>query len=184
LGVCSKIIKRGREDLTFFEDLNFGKMASKCIRVHVPLSVDNPKTNVFNCPDLIKKHLRGSSSSNAMQIDHSEESEARNDPLEGGSREESNVDQDMDDDSEEEEENAGQVRRSYSNAWNDYFFNERLTLLQKPKRIDYTNNYDSEDDFIDDSELYYKEDAYVAPVTEAEIGFFAWKGPIENFFEE
>ncbi|KND04661.1 uncharacterized protein SPPG_00377 [Spizellomyces punctatus DAOM BR117] len=44
-------------------------------------------------------------------------------------------------------------------------------------------DYDFEDDFIDDSDLFYNEVGYVPP-SEWNYGFFAWRGPVENFFEE
>ncbi|KAJ3173583.1 hypothetical protein HDU88_002670 [Geranomyces variabilis] len=43
--------------------------------------------------------------------------------------------------------------------------------------------YDIDDEFIDDSDLFFSEVGYVAP-QEIESGFFAWRGPVENFFKE
>ncbi|KAJ3132071.1 hypothetical protein HK101_004639, partial [Irineochytrium annulatum] len=43
--------------------------------------------------------------------------------------------------------------------------------------------YDLEDDFIDDAEMYYTEGGYI-PASTSNYGFFIWKGPIENYFEE
>ncbi|KAJ3180060.1 hypothetical protein HDU87_002284 [Geranomyces variabilis] len=56
------------------------------------------------------------------------------------------------------------------------------TPKKRKKRVtdDY---YDIDDEFIDDSDLFFSEVGYVAP-QEMESGFFAWRGPVENFFKE
>ncbi|KAJ3415266.1 hypothetical protein HDV05_005276 [Chytridiales sp. JEL 0842] len=143
-----------------------------CTRIKLDISYDNPKNNVFDFQEIIKRHLRGQpvqplNSSSSLSVTGG-----------GGDGDGGDL---MNDGGHMGNESGDEGSQSE----NDKDSNDESDQQgPKPKRIDYTNTYDSEDDFIDDSELYYKEDAYVAPLVESNIGFFAWKGPIENFFEE
>ena len=59
---------------------------------------------------------------------------------------------------------------------------------QKRKRLDPEDDYDLNDNWIDDSDLYYTQecgDGEVLPVgKEWDFGFFAWKGDVSQFLSE
>lgn len=50
------------------------------------------------------------------------------------------------------------------------------------KRFDPEDEYDLEDDFVDDSDMFFGDVNYVPP-KKWDFGFFAWRGQIENFFK-
>ncbi|TPX48154.1 hypothetical protein SeMB42_g01755 [Synchytrium endobioticum] len=57
-------------------------------------------------------------------------------------------------------------------------------LSKKKKRTRPTwDDYDLDDAFIDDSDLFGAEVNY-APPAKWDYGFFVWRGPVENFFDE
>lgn len=51
------------------------------------------------------------------------------------------------------------------------------------KRFDPEDEYDLDDDFVDDSDMFFGDVNYVPP-KKWDFGFFAWRGRIENFFKE
>jgi agmatine/peptidylarginine deiminase len=60
---------------------------------------------------------------------------------------------------------------------------EEEQKTKRNRKINPEDEYDVNDDWVDDSELFQTEtDGNVAPIWE--YGFFAWRGPIDTLFQQ
>ncbi|KAJ3213377.1 WD repeat-containing protein 76 [Dinochytrium kinnereticum] len=125
------------------------------VRLEVSISHSRPKNNVFNCQELLLK-------ANPPPIDAElppKLSVLETSAGDGGAR---MVDTDNDDDDDEDMEEGDAEAR---------------------KKKGREEDYDVDDDFIDDSDMFYQDGSFMIP-TKSNYGYFAWQGPVENFFEE
>ncbi|KAJ3106597.1 hypothetical protein HDU97_005962 [Phlyctochytrium planicorne] len=130
------------------------------IRLELKISHSEPRTNVFNCQELLRKAAppqEPTRSKPEAPSDGNGLGSSVSGSGDKGEGKEGSSDDDMDEDGDDSE--------------------------KKKKRIDPTNEYDMDDDFIDDSELFLQDGAMFIPTTSS-YGYFAWRGPIETFFDE
>ncbi|KAJ3287970.1 hypothetical protein HK104_008384 [Borealophlyctis nickersoniae] len=120
------------------------------IRIHLPLSLNDPEKNDFDFAELLKKAKA--------------ERDGTTVPSSSGNGETSGVGESS----------------ALSDAEQDSVDKPKTT---RRKKFDPEDEYDLDDDFIDDTDLFYAEVTHPPPST-WDYGFFAWKGPVENFFKE
>ncbi|KAJ3055865.1 hypothetical protein HK097_008968 [Rhizophlyctis rosea] len=75
---------------------------------------------------------------------------------------------------------AGSVNGASSDDEHEASDSDRRPAGNKRMRKD---EYDYDDDFIDDSDLFFAEVTHAPPST-WDYGFFVWSGPVENYFKE
>ncbi|KAI8847072.1 hypothetical protein BC829DRAFT_418640 [Chytridium lagenaria] len=151
------------------------------IRLTVAISHSNPKGNIFNCQELLSKQnpplqppaAPGSSNAAASSssVSSSSSSTLHPNPAVSSTSSSSSHDVVL---KEMQPPQPGSQRPPRDSDSDD---DDALDGATK------NNDYDVEDDFIDDSELFYQDGTFLIP-TRSNYGYFAWRGPVENFFEE
>ncbi|KAI9363014.1 hypothetical protein DFJ73DRAFT_811989 [Zopfochytrium polystomum] len=148
---------------------------TKCLRIHVPINTANPKSNVFSVPHLAKSQTRVNAPSSKIHDDPTpathlgdvEMNEAMDMSEEGRADQQSNPDNGGGDGGVDKEYVADPPGKGHL---------RRRRLLPE-------DEYDMEDGFIDDSDVY-GDDSGVQIIDEWRFGFFVWRGPIETFFDD
>ncbi|KAI9097078.1 hypothetical protein DFS34DRAFT_622425 [Phlyctochytrium arcticum] len=134
--------------------------SQKCIRIHVTLDKENPQANIFDYAELVAKHNNTHSTDPRSQAPNGTSSSHTN-----HTHSHSQSDSESGDDKEKDHQTSGTAGSSSG------------------RRKKTEEGYDLDDDFIDDEDLFYSEMGVVPPPN-WNFGFFAWKGPVENFYEE
>ncbi|KAI8816945.1 uncharacterized protein EV422DRAFT_266781 [Fimicolochytrium jonesii] len=127
----------------------------RSIRLHVTLDKDHPENNIFNYAELMRKATG--------QDTNGKPGKSTTSPAKPLGRDGAEVEDDDDGSADDEESGAASGAAP--------------TKLRKSLEDD----YDLDDAFIDDSDLFWSEVGSVPPV-DLDCGFFAYKGPVEDFF--
>ncbi|KAJ3332407.1 hypothetical protein HDU76_000333 [Blyttiomyces sp. JEL0837] len=158
---------------------------SSCLRIHVPLNIKDTRFNIFNFPELKKKEEAVDSGSGDAGYATSSSNDDAGSGSNGGGGNDDVVMQDATTIGHGsgsgvtggEDEDAGGESESEDE--------DKPVARKRAKKFDPEDEYDMDDDFIDDTDMYYEQElTEYNPSSRWEYGYFVWKGPIENFFEE
>ncbi|EGF80325.1 hypothetical protein BATDEDRAFT_88849 [Batrachochytrium dendrobatidis JAM81] len=150
------------------------------VRITIPLNLPNTELNLFNYPELVRRHsekVQSESVSTASGCNPTHESVQCVSPISS-----TVLLQDL----------VPAVDTTTASVPTKGLGTSSKKTVEKSKKpvkkttnvADAECNYDLEDDFIDDSEMFTDAMEGVEEVPEWDFGYFVWHGSVENFFDE